>query len=158
MQPRTVLCIDDDRDLLAMSKTYLETAGYRVLTALSGPEGLGILVANSVDAVVVDYQMPAMTGEEVARQVREAHPDIPIILFTGDVENIPRSVLEIVDICIAKGAPTKNLVIALAQLMRGQEAGWPKPRSLRRFRVEVPVMLKIDRAGTSNRMIAQRQP
>jgi two-component system alkaline phosphatase synthesis response regulator PhoP len=155
VQPRTVLCIDDDRDLLAMSRTYLETAGYRVLTALSGTEGLGVLAGQAVDAVVVDYQMPAMNGEEVARQVREVYPDIPIILFTGDVENIPRSVLEVVDICIAKGAPTKNLVIALAQLMRGQQAGWPKPRSLRRFRVEVPVMLKIDRAGMSETIRGQ---
>lgn len=152
---RTVLCIDDDSDLLAMSRTYLEAAGYRVLTALSGVEGLAKLASEPVDAVVVDYQMPAMTGEDVARQVRQAYPDIPVILFTGDLENIPRSVLEVVDICIAKGAPTKNLVVALAQLMRGQQAGWPKPRSLRRFRVEVPIQLKIDRGGMSETIRGQ---
>jgi hypothetical protein len=75
------------------------------------------------------------------------YPGVPIVLFSGDVENVPYSVLDVVDICISKGAPTKNLVEALAQLMRGQESSWPKPRSLRRFRVEVPVLLNVERAG-----------
>lgn len=146
---RTVLCIDDDPDLLQMSRTYLEAAGYRVLSARNGEEGLAQLRAVVVDAVVVDYHMPDMNGEEVAREIRRLYPTLLIVLFSGDVENIPFSVLDQVDICISKGAPTKNLVMALAQLMRKQEAAWPKPRSLRRFRVAVPVLLKMERAGVS---------
>lgn len=152
---RTVLCIDDETDLLAMSKTYLEAAGYRVLTALNGAEGLAHLASLKVDAVVVDYHMPGMTGEQVAREVRRLYPGVPIVLFTGDVEAIPFSVLDQVDICISKGVPTKNLVAALAHLMRGQHAGWPKPRSLRRFPVEVPVMLNIQRGGVSKTISGQ---
>ena len=151
----TVLCIDDDRDLLAMSRTYLEAAGYRVLTALSGPEGLALMAAEPVDAVVVDYHMPGMDGEAVAREVRQHFPGVPVVLFTGDIENVPRSALEQVDICIAKAAPTKNLLIALAQLMRGQQVGWPKPRSLRRFKVEVPVLVKVERSGASETISGQ---
>jgi CheY-like chemotaxis protein len=144
---RTVLCIDDDPDLLTMCRTYLEAAGYRVLSARNGEEGLAEMAAGPVDAVVVDYHMPIMSGEEVAREVRRLYPGVPIVLFSGDVENVPFSVLDQVDICISKGAPTRNLVEALAQLMRGQESTWAKPRSLRRFRVEVPVLLNVERAG-----------
>jgi CheY-like chemotaxis protein len=144
---RTILCIDDDSDLLAMCRTYLETAGYRVLTALSGAEGLAHMESEIVDAVVVDYHMPGMNGEAVARVVRQQYPGVPIVLFTGDVENIPRSLLEQVDICVAKGAPTNNLLAALAQVMRGQQPGWPKPRSLRRFKVDVPLIANVERSG-----------
>jgi DNA-binding response OmpR family regulator len=152
---RTVLCIDDDPDLLQMSRTYLEAAGYRVLSARTGEDGLAEMTAGPVDAVVVDYHMPFMTGEQVAREVRRLYPGVPIVLFSGDVENVPFSVLDQVDICISKGAPTRNLVTALAQLMRRQEAEWPKPRSLRRFRVEVPVLLKMERAGRSETIRGQ---
>ena len=149
MHTRTVLCIDDDNDLLAMSRTYLEAAGYRVLTALSGADGLAIIASEAVDAVVVDYHMPDMDGEAVAREVRQHYPGVPVVLFTGDIENIPSSVLEHVDLSIAKGAPTKNLVTALAQLMRGTQASWPKPRSLRRFNVAVPILVKVQRGAAS---------
>jgi CheY-like chemotaxis protein len=62
LQPRTILCIDDGRTFLEVFRAHFEDRGYRVLTASSGKEALELLEVKRVDAVVLDYQMPGMTG------------------------------------------------------------------------------------------------
>jgi DNA-binding response OmpR family regulator len=60
-----------------------ELMGYSVLTAQSGEEALEVIGSNAVDAVVVDYLMPGMDGEETARRIRGMHTNPPIILSSG---------------------------------------------------------------------------
>src|SRR5215470_17855020 len=67
---RTVLFVDDEPSLLEARRLIFEFIGYSVLTAESGEEALDVLRSNAVDAVVVDYQMPGMDGEEIARRIR----------------------------------------------------------------------------------------
>ena len=57
-----VLCIDDDPAILECEQRFLESFGYRVLTALSGSKGVELASIHSVDLVIVDYYMPEMNG------------------------------------------------------------------------------------------------
>ncbi|MFC1552910.1 response regulator, partial [Candidatus Latescibacterota bacterium] len=81
----TILIIDDDRDVLEVIVTMLETADINVRTFSSGRKAVEYFKANtdSVDIVLLDITMPNMSGEEVFRALREIHPDIPVILTSG---------------------------------------------------------------------------
>jgi CheY-like chemotaxis protein len=67
-----------------------------------------------VDAVVLDYLMPGMDGEETARCLRKERSDIPIILSSGCL-SVPERVLEVVNAAVEKGARPEALVEVLAQ-------------------------------------------
>ena len=79
-----VLHVDDDPDFVAVTAEFLERGepNFTVETAGSGPEGLDRLTP-AVDCVISDYDMPGMNGLEFLEAVREAHPDLPFVLFTG---------------------------------------------------------------------------
>jgi CheY-like chemotaxis protein len=75
-QRRTVLLVDDDIDFIAINKSILQRAGYRVITASSGEEGLAMAVAERPDLVVLDVMMEEATeGFDLARRLR-ANPDL----------------------------------------------------------------------------------
>ena len=78
-----VLCVDDEVVGLQVRKILLERAGYRVLTASDGPSGLEIFSSEPVEAVVLDYSMPGMHGGEVAVRMRQAKPQVPILLLSA---------------------------------------------------------------------------
>ena len=80
-----ILHVDDEPDLADLAATFLERENdrFRVETATSGEEGFQRLAADEFDCVVSDYNMPQMDGIEFLDAVREEHPDIPFILFTG---------------------------------------------------------------------------
>jgi DNA-binding response OmpR family regulator len=61
----------------------LEAAGYRVLYARSGKEGLELLHSERVDTVLLDYWMPDQKGLEVARAIRRLKPQLPIIVLSA---------------------------------------------------------------------------
>ena len=55
---RIILCVDDHENGLFARKLLLEEEGYKVLTASNGQEGWRLFMSHSIDAVVLDYQMP----------------------------------------------------------------------------------------------------
>jgi PAS domain S-box-containing protein len=80
----SLLYVDDEPDLLDLCKLFLEREGeFSVVTVTSAKEGIQILAAGMIDAIVSDYQMPGMDGIEFLKQVRMEFKDIPFILFTG---------------------------------------------------------------------------
>jgi CheY-like chemotaxis protein len=65
----------------------LEDLGHTVVEAMSGARALDLLrLGTKVDVVVTDHAMPGMTGTELARQIRQIWPNLPIILATGYAE------------------------------------------------------------------------
>ena len=66
-------------------KKRLKTAGFEVLTASSGEEGLGLLDSGGsvVDLVILDLTMPGIGGIEAHARIRVDHPDLPILLSSG---------------------------------------------------------------------------
>ena len=80
-----VLLVDDDPALADVAATFLERADERfaVETAANARAGRERLTETAVDCVVSDYDMPGENGIAFLQTVREAHPDLPFILFTG---------------------------------------------------------------------------
>ena len=92
-KPVRVLHVDDDPSVLDLAATFLEREGERldVETATSADEGLDRLAGadndgefgTGIDCVVSDYNMPEMDGLAFLERMREDHPDLPFVLFTG---------------------------------------------------------------------------
>ncbi|MGA9471545.1 MAG: response regulator [Terriglobales bacterium] len=113
-----VLCIDDDPAILECEQRFLETFGYRVLTALSGTKGLELASVHSVDVVIVDYCMPEMNGPEVAIKIKRLRPHAPVIMLSGAVD-IPEKDLKVVDAFVAKDRLGSQLLPVIAELHKG---------------------------------------
>ena len=111
---KTVLLVDDEPSILSMRRLVFETLGYSVFTAASGEDALKVFVMYPIDAVVLDYLMPGMDGEETARCIRKVRCDIPIILSSGCLD-VPERVLEVVNVAVEKAAGPEALIEALAQ-------------------------------------------
>lgn len=86
-----ILCVDDEQIPLSLRKCVLEKLGYSVLTANSGAEALEQIQKHHVDLVLTDMLMPGLSGTELAREIKQRMPDLPIILFSG-VNEIPEGV------------------------------------------------------------------
>lgn len=77
-----VLVVDDDEDLIELSRLTLETAGHKVSAAGDGREGLRIFFADPPDVVLLDIEMPTMDGWTLLERIREVS-DVPVIMLTG---------------------------------------------------------------------------
>jgi putative two-component system response regulator len=80
---RNVLVVDDDLFALESIAKVLEGESYRVVTAASGSETLGLLKQGSFDLVLTDLKMPEVDGLEVLRQAREIAPQAVVLILTG---------------------------------------------------------------------------
>ena len=81
--PWTVLCVDDEANILAALKRSLRGAGYNVLTAGGGVEALALLEQTPVDVLVSDMRMPGMDGAQLLEQVHARWPQVVRLLLTG---------------------------------------------------------------------------
>jgi len=114
--PKTaLLCIDDNQAVLECEKDFLETFGYTVVTASSGRDGLELARLHSFDAVIVDYCMPEMNGQEFAIALRRLRPLAPIIMVSGTVD-VPGQVLKVVNAFVAKDCLASQLLPTIALL------------------------------------------
>ncbi|MFW5956215.1 MAG: response regulator [Halorhabdus sp.] len=81
----TVLCVDDDSDILSLTETVLQRKDdrFEILTETDPTAVTERLSSTPVDCVVSDYDMPHMDGIELLETIRADHPTLPFILFTG---------------------------------------------------------------------------
>ena len=114
--PRLILCIDDDDIALRVRRLLLSTAGYEVLTASSGEEGLEILKQQPVNLVIADHFLSAKTGTEIAREMKELKPKTPILIVSGTTEE--PSGIEFADGFLCKGEMPDVLLDTVARLLR----------------------------------------
>jgi len=95
---RTVLVVDDERNMLMVMEMALEEAGYRVLTSERAEDAVAMLRDPDLAVVLSDLNMPGMSGEEFIAHCQRERPDVPVIVVTafGSI----RSAIE----CIQAGA------------------------------------------------------
>jgi len=111
-----ILLIDDDASVLEVVALMLASEGHTVVTASGGREGLSRLeTGEPVDLVLTDLAMPAMSGWEVVREVRERWPDLRVGLITGTPEHLAEQ-RERVDVLMIKPVTLVSLREGLAQL------------------------------------------
>jgi CheY-like chemotaxis protein len=83
MSDPSVLVVDDEPLIRATVCEMLDMAGYHAISAANGAEALTLLVASSMDIVLLDMRMPVLDGWGFAREVRERGIDVKIIVMTA---------------------------------------------------------------------------
>jgi len=80
---KAILFVDDHEVLARLSCEILKMQGYRAVSAYNAADALDKFNREKFDMLVTDFRMEGMNGLELARRVRAARPDIPVILVTG---------------------------------------------------------------------------
>ena len=117
-----ILVVDDDRDIVRLVRSYLEKAGYEILTANDGETALRLMKVEKPQLLILDLMLPDRDGWDVAKEVR-ADPQIgstPIIMLTARVEDNDKIVgLEIgADDYITKPFNPREVVARVRALLR----------------------------------------
>jgi len=146
---KTILVVDDEARIVALTRDYLESAGYRVLTAGDGATALARARAEKPDLIVLDLGLPKLDGLDVTRQLRR-DSTVPIIMLTARGEESDKLVgLELgADDYVVKPFSPKELVARIRAVLRRSEAA-PQPADLIRVldvTLDVP-RLRATRAG-----------
>ena len=81
--PLRFLVVDDEATVRELLRDILTCEGYEVTLAASGDEALALFAARKFDAVFTDIGMPGMSGWELAREIRERSPSLPVGVITG---------------------------------------------------------------------------
>jgi DNA-binding NtrC family response regulator len=116
--------VDDDPGIREFYETLFGTHGYEVVLAGSGRQALKIFKTRGyhVDAVITDYDMPEMSGPELAAELKHSNPALPVIMVSGSrpvVEEAPH----FVDAALAKGAPIHQILDEIQRLLAIPAAG-----------------------------------
>lgn len=138
---RHVLVCDDEKDIVAALKIYLEAEGYHVLTAFNGREALEVFAREPVDLILLDIMMPGMDGITTMSRLRE-QSNVPVIFLTAKSEDTDKVLgLNVgADDYITKPFnPVEMLARVRSQLRRYLQLGGsaPKPAVLRIGGVEL---------------------
>lgn len=138
---RHVLVCDDEKDIVAALKIYLEAEGYHVLTAFNGREALDVFAREPVDLILLDIMMPGMDGITTMSRLRE-QSNVPVIFLTAKSEGTDKVLgLNVgADDYITKPFnPVEMLARVRSQLRRYLQLGGsaPKPAVLRIGGVEL---------------------
>ena len=120
LRSATVLVIDDDADVRAVTAAMLTRMGHVAIEAESGAEAMEKLEGGArVNAAVVDYAMPGMNGVEAARRLREQQPDLRVLFITGFSERAERETSATGDMLLNKPFTAADLADRLDALLQG---------------------------------------
>ncbi|MGB9640894.1 MAG: response regulator [Anaerolineales bacterium] len=114
-----ILIIEDEAELVKVLRSYLEKAGFQVITALRGDSGLELWKREKPDLVILDLNLPGLDGLDIAREIRKKS-NTPIIMLTARVEETDQLVgLEIgADDYITKPFSPRLVVARVRALLR----------------------------------------
>jgi len=121
---KTVLVVDDERQIAQIARDYLEHAGFAVITAADGRKALDLARARKPDLIVLDLALPTMDGLDVARELRSGS-SVPIIMLTARVEESDRLAgLELgADDYVTKPFSPRELVARVRAVLRRSDLG-----------------------------------
>ncbi|MGV8970144.1 MAG: response regulator transcription factor [Microbacteriaceae bacterium] len=83
MSRRRVLIVDDNVDICALVALKLESAGIDVVQTFDGVSGLAVAQAGPVDAIILDVELPGLSGLDVLATLRNAGNAVPVIMLSG---------------------------------------------------------------------------
>lgn len=149
MAKRTILVVDDEREIVDLLRSYLERDGYRVLAAYDGRQALEIARREHPDLMILDLMLPEVDGWEVCRQVRATSP-MPIIMLTARDEETDKLVgLELgADDYITKPFSPREVVARVRAVLRRASGEGPPPVKIVVGDVEIdPSRFEVRRGG-----------
>ncbi|HRE28933.1 MAG TPA: response regulator [Anaerolineales bacterium] len=123
---KKVLVVDDEPKLAAIARDYLVAAGFDVVTAADGPQGLALSRKERPDLIVLDLMLPGMDGLDVCREIRR-ESNVPIIMLTARVEETDKLIgLELgADDYLTKPFSPRELVARARVILRRAAGGDP---------------------------------
>ena len=125
MRPRkTILCVEDNEQVLSVRKFLLETRGYRVVavgTAAEALEYLQTVAQGSVDLLLADLLLPQMDGNDLIRRAKQLHPGLPGLLVSGTVTNFDRAAAA--DAFLPKGASSPAELLDRIKILVARKRG-----------------------------------
>jgi two-component system alkaline phosphatase synthesis response regulator PhoP len=147
----TLLIIEDEPELVRVLRSYLEQAGFSVLTALRGDTGLTTWENKHPDLVILDLNLPAMDGLDVARRIRQEETRrTPIIMLTARADETDQLIgLELgADDYIPKPFSPRIVVARVSALLRRSDPSTLPGQPLLIADLEIdPYTHRLTRAG-----------
>jgi CheY-like chemotaxis protein len=131
MRPKkTIVCVDDNEQVLSVRTFLLETRGYRVIALTNPYEALEVIACSlpgSLDLLLADLVMPQMDGNELIRRAKAMHPQLPAMIVSGTVTAYDRAGQA--DVFLPKGACTPAELLERVRILVARKRG-PKKYSL----------------------------
>jgi len=122
MRPKKIiLCVDDNEQDLSVLKFMLATNGYRVVSATTGQEAIGVFSETPVDLVLSDFAMPQMNGDQLVERLKRIAPHVPMILL-GDPQKMGGAV-NAADALLAKKGCTPQELLERIKVMSARKRG-----------------------------------
>jgi CheY-like chemotaxis protein len=116
-----ILVVDDEPLLVKLNKRQLENCGYKVDVAIDGSDAIKMIsaVPGKYDLIVTDLAMPNLTGRQLIRKVVEIDPQLPIIVFTGMMDDGVKEELEGLGVrsIVEKPVVEKELIDAVKNVL-----------------------------------------
>jgi CheY-like chemotaxis protein len=126
---RTILVVDDNLDGTMILRSILETQGFAVRVANSGPEALALLAHDVPDVILLDVMMPEMSGFEVLERIKTKHATskVPVIMVTAKMqdEDVMTGYQYGADYYITKPCTAKQLLYGLSMVLGKPAADLP---------------------------------
>ena len=124
---RTILVVDDNLDSTMILRSILETQGFTVRVANSGPEALTLLTREVPDVILLDVMMPEMSGFEVLERIKAKHATskVPVIMVTAKMqdEDVMTGYQYGADYYITKPCTAKQLLYGISLVLDRAMAG-----------------------------------
>jgi CheY-like chemotaxis protein len=131
MRPKkTILCVDDNEQVLSIRTFLLETRGYRVISLTNPHEALATIensLPGSLDLLLCDLLMPQMDGNELVRRAKQVHPCLPAMIVSGTVTAFDRAGRA--DVFLPKGACSPAELLERVRILVARKRG-PRKMSL----------------------------
>jgi two-component system alkaline phosphatase synthesis response regulator PhoP len=138
---RTILVIDDEPELVKLLDYNLTKAGYLVLSAKDGENGLAAARKHSPDAIILDVMMPGLDGWEVCKRLRTdpATSALPILMLTAKAEEGDRVLgLELgADDYVTKPFGVRELLARVKALLRRSEIATASPEVIKSGKIVI---------------------
>jgi DNA-binding response OmpR family regulator len=118
-----ILVVEDDRTVRQLLRDVLEQAGYEVIEAHNGAEGVQRYQAERPDLVITDMRLPVMEGRQLILELRRSDPASRILAISGESRLLDQARALAVADTLQKPFPFEDLLATVQQLVLLHEAG-----------------------------------
>ena len=117
----TIFYVDDNPKSRRLLTSVIRSCGFEVVSAGDPIEALSRIRKSSFDLALLDYQMPHLTGSQLAQKIKSAKPDVPVVLLSG-FSALPPFELIFVDAHVGRGATLDELLDTIRRLIDSRYA------------------------------------
>jgi two-component system response regulator VicR len=126
-EKKRILVIEDEAEMIDLTRIVLEREGYEVIGAVGGSRGLELIKSEKPDLILLDLMMPDIGGWEVYRQMKadEELANIPVVVVTAKAQSIDKVLgLQVakVDDYITKPFGPKELLSSINRILRSEKS------------------------------------